>query len=181
MAACLALALAAWSGAATAEAVRFHIQSEASEVGFWATSRFLNAKGRFSRFSGDVVMDPNNPASAKVRVTIDTSSIDTGIGIRDNHLRSADFLDVQQYPTMKFESQSVEIAGRRATVTGELTIHGVTREIVVPVDVQMSETALVATGEFVVNRRDYGINYESFLLSVGNNVRVSFTFRARAS
>ena len=181
LAAWLALALAAWSGAATANPVRFRIQPEASEVGFFATSRFMNANGRFSRFTGDVVMDPSNPATAKVRVSIEAASIDTGIGMRDNHLRSSDFLDVQRYPTLKFESRSVEMAGRRATVAGELTIHGVTREIVVPVDVQMSEAALVATGELVLNRRDYGINYESFFLPVGNDVRVSFTFRARAS
>jgi len=180
MAACLVLALAAWRGVATAESVRFHIQPGVSEVGFFATSRFLNAKGRFSRFSGDVVADPISPATATVRVTIDASSIDTGIGLRDKHLRGADFLDVQRHPTMTFESRSVEMAGRRATVRGELTIHGVTREIVVPVDVQMSDTALVATGEFTVDRRDYGINYDSFLLSVGNEVRVSFTFLAHA-
>ncbi|HET8578409.1 MAG TPA: YceI family protein [Methylomirabilota bacterium] len=181
MAAWLALALAAWSGADAANSLRFHIQPEASEVGFYATSRFMNADGRFSRFTGDVVMDPNNPATAKVRVTIEAASIDTGIGMRDRHLRSSDFLDVDRYPVLKFESRSVEMAGRRATVTGDLTIHGVTREIAVPVDVQMSEAALVATGEFVVNRRHFGINYDSFFLPVGNDVRVSFTFRARAS
>lgn len=177
----VALALAAWSGAATADPLRFRVQPEASEVGFHATSRFMNANGKFSRFAGDVVVDPKDPTTAKVRVTIEAASIDTGIGMRDKHLRSSDFLDVQRYPTLKFESRTVEMAGRRATVTGELTIHGVTREIVVPVDVQMSETALVATGEFVVNRRNYGINYDSFFLPVGNDVRVSFTFRARAS
>lgn len=176
-----ALALAAWSGAATADSLRFRVQPEASEVGFKATSRFMNANGKFSRFAGDVVVDPKDPATAKVRVTIEAASIDTGIGMRDNHLRSSDFFDVERFPTVTFESQRVEMAGRRATVTGRLTIHGVTREIVAPVDVQMSETALVATGELVLNRNDYGINYSSFLNPIGNDVRVTFTFRARAS
>lgn len=177
----VALALAAWSGAATADSLRFRVQPEASEVGFKATSRFMNANGKFSRFAGDVVVDPKDPATAKVRVTIEAASIDTGIGMRDNHLRSSDFFDVERFPTVTFESQRVEMAGRRATVTGRLTMHGVTREIVAPVDVQMSETALVATGELVLNRNDYGINYSSFLNPIGNDVRVTFTFRARAS
>lgn len=177
----VALALAAWSGAATADSLRFRVQPEASEVGFKATSRFMNANGKFSRFAGDVVVDPKDPTTAKVRVTIEAASIDTGIGMRDNHLRSSDFFDVERFPTVTFESQRVEMAGRRATVTGRLTMHGVTREIVAPVDVQMSETALVATGELVLNRNDYGINYSSFLNPIGNDVRVTFTFRARAS
>ena len=180
-AAWIALALAAWSGAATADPLRFRVQPEASEVGFKATSRFMNANGRFARFKGDVVVDPKDATTAKVRVTVEAASIDTGIGMRDNHLRSEDFLDVNRFPTVTFESERVEMAGRRATVMGRLTIHGVTREIEVPVDIQMSETALVATGQFVLHRRDYGINYESFFLPVGNDVRVTFTFRARAS
>ncbi len=109
------------------------------------------------------------------------ASIDTGIGIRDKHLRSADFLDVARFPTVTFESRRVEVVGRRATVTGKLTLHGVTREIVVPVDVRFSEGALVATGGFQLNRRDYGIIYSSFLNPIGNAVHVTFTFRARAS
>ncbi len=177
----VALALAAWSGAATADPLRFRVQPEASEVGFKATSRFMNANGKFSRFAGDVVVDPRDPTTARVRLTVEVASIDTGIGMLDNHLRSSEFFDVERFPTVTFESQSVGMAGRRATVTGRLTMHGVTQEIVVPVDVQLSETALVATGEFALNRNDYGINYQSFVNPIGNTVRVTFTFRARAS
>ena len=77
--------------------------------------------------------------------------------------------------------QTVLSLTRTATATGRLTLHGVTREIVVPVDVRFSESALVTTGEFQLNRRDYGINYSSFLNPIGNTVHVTFTFRARAS
>jgi len=169
------------AGAAEAEPARFRIQSEASEVGFKATSRLMDADGKFSRLTGEVTLDPKDPATAMITLTIESASIDTGIGMRDKHLRSADFLDVARFPTMTFESRRVEVEGRRATVTGRLTLHGVTREIVVPVDVQFSESALVATGEFKLNRRDYGINYSSFLNPIGNTVHVTFTFRARAS
>ena len=166
---------------ATADPTRFRIQPEASEVHFKATSRLMDAEGTFSRLAGEVTVDPKDPATARVIVTIEAASIDTGIGMRDKHLRSADFLDVARFPTIKFESQRVEVTGRKAMVTGQLTLHGVTREIVVPVEVQLSEVALVATGEFVLNRRDYAINYSSVLNPIGDSVRIAFTLRARAS
>jgi len=169
------------SGIAAADPTRFRIQPEASEARFKGTSRLMDAEGAFSRLAGEVTVDPKDPATAKVTVTIEAASIDTGIGMRDNHLRSADFLDVARFPTIKFESQRVEMTGKKAMVTGQLTLHGVTREIVVPVEVQLSEVALVATGEFVLNRRDYAINYSSFVNPIGNSVRITFTFRARAS
>lgn len=179
LAAVAAVLLAA--SAAEAEPARFRIQPEASDVGFKATSRLMNVDGKFSGITGEVTLDPKDPATAVITLTIESASIDTGIGMRDRHLRSADFLDGARFPTMTFESQRVEVVGPRATVTGQLTLHGVTREIVVPVDVRFSESALVATGEFQLNRRDYGINYSSFLNPIGNAVRVTFTFRARAS
>jgi polyisoprenoid-binding protein YceI len=180
-AAVLGAILIVWAGVVPAEPARFRIQPEASDVSFKATSRLMDADGKFSRFTGEAILDPKDPATARITLSIEPASIDTGIGMRDKHLRSADFLDVARFPTVTFESQRVEMAGRRATVTGRLTLHGVTKEIVVPLDVQLSETALVATGEFLLNRGDYGINYSSFLNPIGNTIRVTFTFRARAS
>jgi polyisoprenoid-binding protein YceI len=168
-------------GIAAADPTRFRIQPEASEARFKATSRLMDAEGTFARLAGEVAVDPKDPATAKISVTIEAASIDTGIGMRDKHLRSADFLDVARFPTIKFESQRVEVTGRKAMVTGQLTLHGVTREIVVPVEVQLSAVALVATGELVLNRRDYAINYSSSWNPIGDSVRITFTFRARAS
>ena len=175
----LALALLVHPLAAPAEPLRFRIQPEASAISFRATSRLMTADGRFSRFSGDVMVDPAAPAGARITLAIDAASIDTGIEMRDNHLRSSDFFDVERFPTVAFQSVRVESAGRRATVVGRLTVHGVTREIAVPIDVQITSTALVASGELIVNRGEYGINYNSFLNPIGNEVRVTFTFRAR--
>jgi len=177
--AALVLLVLAGSAPARAESLRFRIQPEASEITFRATSRLMNAEGTFGRFSGDVVADPARPTGARISLTIEAASLDTGIGMRDNHLRSADFFDIERFPTIAFQSVRVETAGRRATVTGSLTLHGVTREIAVPVDVQITETALVASGEFIVNRGEYAMNYNSFLNPIGNEVRVAFTFRAR--
>jgi len=176
----LALASPPWSAPAWADAVRFRVQPEASEVTFKATSRLMNADGRFHRVAGEIVVDPKDLSTAKVTLAIEAASIDTGIGRRDNHLRSEDFFDVRQFSSITFESLRVEGAGRRATVFGRLTLHGVTRELAVPVEVDLTDLALVATGEFVINRRDYGIAYQSSVNPIGNEVRVAFTLRARA-
>jgi len=175
------LLLLGWHAIAWADTTRFRIQPEASEVIFRATSRLMNAEGRFRRLSGEIVVDTRDLATARITLTIETDSIDTGIGMRDNHLRSEDFLDVRKFPTITFESQRVEGSGHHANVFGRLTIRGVTREIAVPVDVSLSDIALVSSGEFVINRRDFGIVYQSFINPIGDDVRVSFTFRARAA
>lgn len=175
----LVLVMLTGSTPARAESLRFRIQPEASEITFRATSRLMNAEGHFGRFSGDVVADPAGPTGARISLTIDAASLETGIEMRDKHLRSADFFDIERFPTIAFQSVRVESSGRRATVMGRLTLHGVTREIAVPVDVQITETALVASGEFIVNRGEYAMNYNSFLNPIGNEVRVAFTFRAR--
>jgi polyisoprenoid-binding protein YceI len=174
------LIVLAWPTPAWTDAVRFRIQPEGSEVTFRATSRLMNAEGRFSRISGEVTVDPGDLGTARVTLTIEAGSIDTGIGMRDNHLRSEDFLDIRKFPTITFESQRVEGGGRRVNVVGRLTMHGVTREIAVPIEVNVSNLALVASGALVINRHDYGISYQSFLNPIGDDVRVSFTFRARA-
>jgi polyisoprenoid-binding protein YceI len=175
-------ALIAMAGGAMAQAgpVRYRIQPDASDVTFQATSRLMNADGRFHRLSGEVVADPKDFRSARVSLSIEAASLDTGIGMRDNHLRSEDFFDVKQFPTITFESARVEGSGGRVTVVGRLTVRGVTREVAVPVNVNMTDTALAASGELVVNRRDFGLSYQSVLNPIGNDVRVAFTFRARA-
>ena len=178
----IALVAIAIAGSDAAAGERHYaVQTEASDLGFRATSRFMNADGRFHRFRGEVTVDPQDLATARISLSIEAASIDTGIGLRDSHLRSADFFDVERFPTVTFESLRVEAAGRRATVTGRLTLRGVAREIAVPVDVAVSDVALVATGELVMNRRDYGLDYNSSVNPIGNEVRVSFTIRARAS
>lgn len=176
----LALAALAWGGhAAGAAPLRFRIQPEASEISFRATSRLMNADGRFARFSGEVLADPAALTGARITLAIDAASLDTGIEMRDSHLRGSDFFDVERFPTISFQSVRVESAGRRAAVVGRLTLRGVTREITVPIDVQITNIALVASGEFIVNRGEYAMNYNSYLNPIGNEVRVSFTFRAR--
>lgn len=92
---------------------------------------FAKVRGRFGAWNGKVELDPEDPTRGKVEVEIDATSIDTGVADRDNHLRSADFLDVENFPKLQFESTKVEKAdGDRYRVHGNLTIRDVTREVV---------------------------------------------------
>jgi polyisoprenoid-binding protein YceI len=178
----LAVALAALAGPSEvrADTTRFRVLTEASQLGFHATSRLANADGRFSRFAGEVVADPADLASGRVRVSIEAASIDTGIGRRDNHLRSEDFLYVERFPTITFESTRVERDGGRLVLVGPLTLRGVTREVRVPVEVSVADGRLEARGRFEINRDEYGVSYDSILNPIGQKVRIDFALRAQA-
>ena len=87
-------------------------------------------KGRFGAVEGTVRTDDSNPARAEVEVTIDAASIDTREAQRDTHLKSADFFDVEKFPTLTFRGNHVtDVADDRFKVTGQLTMHGVTRDV----------------------------------------------------
>jgi len=87
--------------------------------------------GRFDKFSGTFSYDPAKPEASKLKVEIDTASVSSNHGERDKHLRSADFLEVDKFPTATFESTSVKPTGDgKAQITGKLTLHGVTKEVV---------------------------------------------------
>ncbi|XOZ35000.1 YceI family protein [Halomonadaceae bacterium KBTZ08] len=91
---------------------------------------FSTLYGRFNDFDGSFKYDAENPEQSSVSVTVDTSSVDSNHSERDKHLRSDDFLNVSKYPEATFESTDVEMKGEdSATVTGDLTLHGVTREV----------------------------------------------------
>ena len=97
---------------------------------------FTLVRGRFTSFSGTVVIDPSHPQATQIDVDIDASSVDTAMAVRDAHLRSDEFFDVQRHPKISFGSRSVTVltAGRYA-VHGELTIRGITQPVRLDVDV----------------------------------------------
>ncbi len=97
-----------------------------SEAGFSCKHLMIsNVHGEFSKVSGTVEYDPKEPKDAKVEATIDVSTVDTREPKRDEHLRSADFFDVQKFPTMTFKSTKVVPAGKeKLKITGDLTLHG---------------------------------------------------------
>jgi polyisoprenoid-binding protein YceI len=87
-------------------------------------------RGRFAKYSGAIRIDEADLTRSSVDVTIDAASIDTGVADRDNHLRSADFFDVEKFPDLRFSSKRIQKVGEdRYSLVGDLTLHGVTREI----------------------------------------------------
>lgn len=187
-----ALAVVLSSGGAAAEPVRYRIDPSASELTFRARSVLQTADGRFHRFRGEVLVDRREPATARIHVIVDAASIDTANRRRDAHLRDEDFFWVERHPEAVFESIRVErvepsprgaasgFAGR-VIVVGRLTLRGVTREVSVPVDVDVGGAGVVARGEIVLNRKDYGLSYRSFFNPIRDDVHIAFTFRAAES
>ncbi|GBD17425.1 Protein YceI [bacterium HR26] len=110
---------------------RWEIDPVHSEIAFSVRHMMVaTVRGRFNQFQGIIEFDPAHPESGRVEVTIDAASIDTRNEQRDNHLRSPDFLNVEQYPTITFVSKRIEPLGdNRFRVVGDLTIRGVTREV----------------------------------------------------
>ncbi|MDB5367280.1 MAG: polyisoprenoid-binding protein [Rhodospirillales bacterium] len=110
------------------DASHAHVQYAVDHLGF-STSR-----GAFRTVSGKLVLDADKPEAAKLEVTIPTDSFDSFDAARDKHMKSADFLDVAKFPEMKFVSTKVERTGEKtAKVTGDLTLHGVTKPVVLNV------------------------------------------------
>lgn len=146
-------------------------------------------KGRFTDVSGTIKMNEANPAASSVSAVIKAASIDTRTEQRDTHLKSVDFLEVERYPDITFTSTKVEPAGEaRYRVTGDLTIHGVTKPAVLEVtdegrtkDPWGGERAgFSATTR--IDRRDYGLTWNQVLESggvvVGYEIRITLEVEA---
>jgi len=144
-----------------------------------------NVRGEFRKVTGTVRGDDKDPTHAEVEATIDTTSIDTRNEKRDTHLKSPDFLDAEKYPTMTFRSKRIErIGDGRYRVTGDLTLHGVTREVALdvegpsaPVKDPMGNVRAGAQATAKVDRRDFGITWSKALdgggVMVGDAVAVT--------
>ncbi|NUS39536.1 MAG: YceI family protein [Lysobacter sp.] len=133
----LLAALLATAGIATASPTRYDLDPNHTQVRFgWTHFGFSHQAGRFDKVDAQFRFDPADPTKSSVAVTIPVASIDTGVPALDEHLRSSDFLDAAKYPTATFKSTHVETAGPKALkVTGDLTLHGVTKPVVLDVTI----------------------------------------------
>jgi len=134
-----------------------------------------NVKGDFTKVKGAVTMDDKDVSNLNVELVIDAASVNTGHAKRDEHLRAADFFDVAKYPTITFVSKKVTKAGPdRLQVIGDLTLHGVTKEITVDVEGPTSEIKdpwgnfrRGATATTKINRKDFGLTWNRVLETGG--------------
>jgi polyisoprenoid-binding protein YceI len=160
-----ALAALLLPAASLAEARTYAVDRAHSNVGFKIRHLISEVEGRFTDFDGKVTYDPQAPEASAVEFTVQATSIDTDNQRRDDHLRSADFFEVEKYPTLGFKSVSVARgSGDTLQVTGDLTIHGVTKRVTIPVRVtgvipfRDGQKAGFAS-DFTVDRKDYNVTW----------------------
>lgn len=153
---------------------------------------FTTVRGRFKSYKGTIEADEQNPDRSVVTVEIDASSIDTGAPDRDAHLKSADFLDVANHPTITFRSKRVEGAARKAgdrfKMTGDLAIRGTTLEVTLDCEFEgtgkdpWGGTRAGSRAEGRIDRREWGLKWNQALetggILVANEVRIEIEVQA---
>lgn len=138
-----------------------------SKINFKIKNFGSTVDGMFKGLKGTIKFDATNLSEALFDVTINTATIDTGIGMRDNHLRKPEYFNVVDFPTIRFVASKVSKSGtsNEAIVTGNLTIKKITKEISFPFLYSEANGTMKFTGEFKINRRDFGVGGQSFSLA----------------
>ena len=162
-----------------------------STVGFAIRHMMISTvRGHFRTFTATATGDPAAPTAATIVATIDATTIDTANEKRDTHLKTADFLDVEKFPTIVFMSKKIESAGQgKVKVTGDLTLHGVTKQVVVDVEGPtptikdpMGNTKAGAHATARINRKDFGIVWNKAMdgggIMLGEEIDISIDIEA---
>jgi polyisoprenoid-binding protein YceI len=152
------------AGSASPSAVggeKYTIAPENSKIEFIGAKVTGQHHGSFKKFSGTIDY-PGQPEKSRVSITIDSDSIETDTPDLTKHLKTADFFDVAKYPQAKFESTEIKPGGEKGathTITGNLTMHGVTKSIAFPATITVSSGVITVETSFAINRKDFAINY----------------------
>lgn len=136
-------------------------------------------RGAFTKVSGSAEYDPSNPAKTSIQATIEAASVDTRVEMRDNDLRSPNWFDVAKFPTITFKSKSVQAAGEgKLKIAGDLTIHGVTKEVTLDVDGPSKpmtdprgNSHIGASASTTVKRTDFHVGSENPM--VGDDITIT--------
>jgi polyisoprenoid-binding protein YceI len=159
-----------------------------STIGFQVRHLFSKVPGKFDDFSGQIVLDEANPEQSSVEVTIKTASVDTGVKMRDDDLRSPNFFDATKFPEITFKSTSVKTTGENtADVTGNLSMHGVTKEVVLKVELLGKGAGMqgaITSGwdaGTALKRSDFGLSWNKVIEGtqvVGDDVQIELHVEA---
>lgn len=179
---CLAVAI-------PAQAKSYEIDPEHSGISFTIRHLISKVRGRFDSFSGSFDYEPGKPEAWGARAEIDAASINTNVSARDKHLRSEDFFDVEKCPKLAFKSTKVsDVKGRKGRLHGELSIHCVTKPVVL--DLEIGEEAMDPWGNLKfgaqakgsINRKDFGLNWNKALeaggVLVGDEILIEIEIEA---
>lgn len=178
---------------ATTRTTTWEIDSAHSSAEFAIKHMMISTvRGRFNHVSGTIEFDPENPAASKVNAQIDASSVATGQEPRDEHLRSADFFEVERWPHLSFESSKVNVKdSEHSKITGNLTIRDVTEEVTLDVEYLgqivdsfgKQRVGFEVSGE--VNRKNFGLNWNQMIeaggVMVGDKVKFTLNIAANAA
>ncbi|MGQ0542069.1 MAG: YceI family protein [Blastocatellia bacterium] len=174
----------------TGDSGTYNFDKAHSAIGFRVKHMGLvDVPGYFRDFTGTINYDSKDATKSSVNFTAKAASVDTGVGGRDTHLRTADFFEVEKYPEITFKSTKVEKKGKGWIVTGDFTMKGVTKSISIPFDVtgflpadQRSGGKMGVTASTSINRRDYGVNYGGNLPTgaamISDEVRIDLQIEA---
>jgi polyisoprenoid-binding protein YceI len=145
------------------------IDTKKSVINFEISNMAVNTvEGTFKGFSGDVIFNPNDLNQSKIEVCIDASSVDTGNKERDDHLRTADFFDVENYPEICFISEEITKREKGYLAKGYFKMHGVTKSVEIPLIYKNNTLA----GKITINRFDYKIGEDTGSFMVGSEVDI---------
>ncbi|MDR7210977.1 YceI family protein [Flavobacterium piscis] len=149
-----------------------NINTEKSVVAFEISNMKINTvKGTFNGMKGTVSFDPNSLNTSTFDVCIDASSVNTGNKKRDNHLRTEDFFDVEKYSSICFKSTQVIKSNQGYIAKGKLTLHGVSNDIEIPLNVTRKQF----TGVFTIKRQDYKLGKNTGTFMVGEEAKITIT------
>ncbi len=160
-----------------------------SSIGFKVKHMMVSdVKGEFAGYTGAITLDPQNLEASSVEVTIDATTISTRNEKRDGHLKSADFVDVEKFPTITFKSKKITKKGEQWVAVGDLTMHGVTKEIELPFTLSGPVSAgpasiIGVSAATELNRQDFGVSWNKTLDSggvvVSDKVRIEIEVEAK--
>lgn len=192
----LLLAAFGFLAANSVKATEYGFDKAHSHIGFSVKHILSKVPGEFKDYDGFFAFDPAHPEKSKVNVTIQAASINTDNEMRDHHLQSADFFNVQKFPTITFVSKKVTKgdSDNKYKLEGDLTIHGVTKPVILdveylgsdimPMDKEGKVTANIAgfSATTTIDRRDFGLNMSMVMpsgnLMVGNDVNITLDIAA---
>jgi polyisoprenoid-binding protein YceI len=157
---------------------QLHPVEKESTIHFTVKNFGFNVGGSLQGIEGEIRFSPDNPGAAGFDVSVDAASINTDNNMRDGHLKEEEYLDVQNYPRIRFVSVSVRRAKKKGNyqMTGNLTIRNKTKEISFPFTAEPSDSGYLFSGSFKINRKDFAVGGSS---TISDNLTVSLKVLAR--
>jgi polyisoprenoid-binding protein YceI len=160
-----------FAGLFTVKAQQYKPLDDKSEVNFTIKNFGFSTPGSLKGLKGSIKFNSSDLVSSSFNVSVDVNTVNTGVDARDSHIKKEEYFNAEKFPVISFNSTKITKEQNSYTVTGNLTIKGVTRPVSFPFTVQNQDNGLIFSGSFSINRKDFGVGGSSAVL--GNSVDVS--------